>query len=231
MAPIEHHFLTADNATQALAESIAQCLSLAIHQRGRASLAVSGGRSPVPLFHRLAQCTLDWAAVRLTLVDERWVPPTSDASNERLVREHLLRGPAAAAQFVPLKTEATTPAEAVAERSAVIATLLPFDAVVLGLGEDGHTASLFPHAQHLSAALDPTRNELLCAVDPPNAPHPRLSLTLYALLQSGQLFLQKQGEAKSAVYARARSGADPLEVPFAAVLHHAADRLQVYCLD
>jgi len=217
--PAETHFPDADAASAWLAGEIAALLRQAIARRGVAALALSGGRSPVPLMQRLAAAGLDWPRVLLTLVDERWVDPASPDSNERLLREHLLIGPAAAARFVPLKSPAASPQAALAERGAAIGAMpLPFDAVVLGMGEDGHTASLFPGAAGLAAALDPGGTALLAAIDPPAAPHPRLSLTLAAILRARRIYLPIQGTAKRAVYARARAGASPLELPVAAVL-------------
>ena len=112
---------------------MAASLSTAITDRGRAQLAVSGGTTPKLFFRELAHQRIDWPRVTMTLVDERCVPVTDERSNARLVREHLLRLKAAAAKFVPLYRDHGN-AEA----------LGPFDAVVLGMGTDGHTASFFP---------------------------------------------------------------------------------------
>ncbi|MBL8485343.1 MAG: 6-phosphogluconolactonase [Rhodocyclaceae bacterium] len=201
---------------QQAARHVAALLAQAIARRGRASLAVSGGRSPVPLFEALSAEPVAWERVTVTLVDERWVAPDTADSNEGLVRRHLLTGRAAAASFVGLKTADATPAAAIAERSAALAPLLPFDVSILGMGEDGHTASLFPGAEGLAAALDPQGGALLCAIVPPHAAHARLGLTLRGIRASRQVVLCVGGAAKLAVLARAAAGA--MEYPLAAVL-------------
>ncbi|HMN14023.1 MAG TPA: 6-phosphogluconolactonase, partial [Bellilinea sp.] len=141
----------------------------------------------------------------------------------------LLQGKAAAALFVPLWNGAATPTEAIAERTTALAALpRPIDALVLGMGEDGHTASLFPGAAGLAAALDPNSTALLAAIDPPAAPHPRLSLTLAALLDSRRIHLPIGGAAKQAVYRRARASGNSAQWPIAAVLRQARVPVRVY---
>jgi 6-phosphogluconolactonase len=229
MAVQERQFSSSSDAAQALADAIAQALTAALDARGRASLVVSGGRSPIGFFHCLRDAALDWSRVWITLADERWVPDTDPDSNAGLVKQHLLQGAAAAAHFVPLWNGAATPAAAITERSAALALLpRPFDAVVLGMGEDGHTASLFPGAAGLADALNPAGPALLAAVDPPAAPHPRLSLTLAALLGSRHIHLPLPGAAKRAVFARALANCDPLRLPVAAVLCQSAVPVTAY---
>jgi 6-phosphogluconolactonase len=232
-APQELRFADAAAAAAALAEDVAAMLQAGIAARGRASLALSGGTSPVPFLHALSALPLPWAQVGVTLVDERWVPPSSEDSNEGLLRKHLLRGAAAAAQFVPLKTAAADPAQAVAERGSALGALAhPFDALVLGMGEDGHTASLFPGAEGVDAALDPQGAAHLVAVTPPAAAHRRLSFTLAAILDARQVYLQIQGAGKMEVYRRALSGADLAVLPpIARVLRNGVTPVRVYLVD
>lgn len=225
----EHDAGDAEALAATVAARVAELLRAAIAARGSARLALSGGRSPVAMFTRLAQAELDWSQVGITLVDERWVPTDHADSNERLLRDHLLVGPVAQARFVGLKTAAATAADALIERERCLrAQLLPFDVVVLGMGEDGHTASLFPGAAGLAAALAANGEAVLAAIDPPAAPHARISLTLAALLASRQLLLPIAGAAKHAVYRRACAGAAPLELPIAAVLQQARVPVDVY---
>ena len=232
MAVEERAFATPSAAAQALAETVTLDLVDALDARPRASLVVSGGRSPIALFEALRDAALDWARVSITLADERWVPPEHADSNARLVAEHLLQGAAAAARFVPLWNGAPTPADALAERSAAIAALpRPFDSVVLGMGEDGHTASLFPGAAGLAAAIDPQGEALLAGIDPLTAPHPRLSLTLGALLHSRRIHLPLAGAAKHAIYRRARVSGDSTQWPIAAVLCQQQVPVRVYLAD
>jgi len=207
------------SAARALADAVAADLAAAIEAGRPASLVVSGGRSPVPFFEALAARTLPWRAVSVTLADERWVDPASADSNEALVRAHLLRGPATAARWVALKgPEATARDGLEGAAKRVLALSRPFDVTVLGMGEDGHVASLFPGATGLERALDPAASPLLAAIDPPAAPHPRISLTLAALLSSRRIVVLISGDRKRAVIERAAAGGDPHDLPIAAVL-------------
>lgn len=210
-------YASASAAAEACAAGITRCLTEALDTRGRASLVGTGGRSPGPVYDRLCAAPLDWARVIVTLSDERCVPPTSPDSNEKLVRERLLTGPAAKAHFLPLD-DAAAPA---------LAALLPFDAVLLGMGEDGHVASLIPGAATLPQGMDLHSGRLL--VDIPagvgSPPLARISLTLPALLQARAIFLLIAGEAKREVIARADAGAD---LPVRAIL--AQDRTPVRVL-
>lgn len=225
----ERVFATPTQAAQALSDAVAAALAAALQMRGRASLVVSGGRSPIELFHRLQAAPLDWSQVWITLADERWVPSSDPDSNAALVSQHLLQGSAAVARFVPLWNAAPTPAHALTDRTAALAELpRPFDAVVLGMGEDGHTASLFPCAGGVEAALDPQGSALLAAINPPAAPHQRLSLTAAALLDSRHIHLPLVGATKRSVYAQALTDCDPLHLPVATVLCQSAVPVTVY---
>ncbi|WP_024301002.1 6-phosphogluconolactonase [Pseudogulbenkiania sp. MAI-1] len=217
-------FDTPADAAAALAEAVSAALATAIRERGEAVLAVSGGRSPVAFLQRLAQSDLDWARLTVTLVDERLVPEEHADSNAALVREHLLTGAAAAARFLPL---AIVPADAAASLAAARAAYRQPDVTVLGMGDDGHTASLFPAAAELAAGLALPSAERLITVTPPAAPHQRLSMTLAALLASGRLFLAIQGPAKRRVFEQARQAVDDA-LPISHVLHHTEVPLDVY---
>jgi len=221
-----HH--AADPALLALdvADHVATLLRQGVAERGRALLIVSGGSTPVPFFQALARCALDWSAVTITLADERWVPPDHPDSNEALVRAHLLRANAAAAHFVPLYNGAATPAEGVPELEATLAALpWPADALVLGMGADGHTASLFPDAPELPYALldaAPARCLAVAAPTPPNVPVPRVSLTRRALLDTRQLIVHLTGEDKLELLHQALLPGDVAEYPIRAVLQQHA---------
>lgn len=187
----------------ALAEAIVQSLREGIYQRGAASLVVSGGRTPRGLFARLAAAPLAWDRVTITLADERWVPEDHPDSNGRSVREALLRDNAAQARFVPLYRDTAEPWSALAASAAALAALpRPFDAVVLGMGEDGHTASLFPATDTAPAPSDAATADLI-GVRPTRAPHDRISLTPPALLDTRLLALHFTGAAKWSVLCEA----------------------------
>jgi 6-phosphogluconolactonase len=213
----------------AVANHVAELLRQAVALRGHATLAVSGGRNPATMLRALQQLTVPWERVTVTLVDERWVASDSADSNERLVRDNLLVGAAAAARFVAFKTNAATPAAAVIERSKAIEALpLPFDVVILGMGDDGHTASLFPAATGLAAALDADAGPLLAAIVPPVAAHARLTLTLRGILSSRRIVLPISGEIKRSVLARAAKGASVTDLPIAAVLNQRRVPVDIY---
>lgn len=219
-------FATPHDLADALAEGIATRLRDALVSRGGASLVVSGGRTPEALFTRLAAMPLDWSAVTVTLADERWVPPTDTASNEALVRRSLLTGPAAQARFVGLYTGHASPeAGEDACNTRVGALSRPFDVVLLGMGEDGHTASLFPGSCGLAAALSPSPCQAVQAVRAPGLGHPRMTLTLPTLLDSRSVLLVITGAGKLRTLDQAEAGG-PVEVmPVRALLRQ--DRVLV----
>lgn len=191
---------TLDTLADAAARAIEDQLASALRTQGRASLVATGGRSPGPVFDRLSQSSaLDWSRVVITLTDERCVPEDDDASNARAVRERLLRGQASKAHFLPLWPEPT---------AAALASIQPFDAVMLGMGEDGHIASLIPGDPDLELGL--TSGELLRPVPAGlgKPPVPRITLTLSALLNARSAFLLLAGEAKRGVIERALGGED-----------------------
>jgi len=207
-------FASGDGLADAAAQAIEQQLSEGLSDRGRASLVGTGGRSPGPVYDRLSRADLDWAHVAVTLSDERQVDADSPNSNARLLRERLFVGPAAAAQFLPL-TDYAEPA---------LKKLMPFDAVMLGMGEDGHIASLIPGSPVMALAMDPD-GPLVTAESPQgfgSPPLARITLTLSALLQSRAIFLLIAGEAKRQVIAQALAGAD---LPVRAILRQ--DRVPV----
>ena len=185
----------------AAAEAIAETLAEALRQRGQACLVATGGRAPGPIYDRLARNGLDWGRVSVTLSDDRCVDVGTPDSNVRLIRDRLLQGPAAAARFLPL-----WPPEP--EALETIARLMPFDAVMLGMGEDGHIASLIPGDPGLLDGLttdDLTRDVPGGLGNPPIA---RVTLTLRTILNARAIFLLIAGDAKREVIRRARAGED-----------------------
>lgn len=225
----EHRFPESLALAHALSGEIKVDLEEAIAARGVASLVVSGGRTPLRLFEQLRAEKLDWSKVWVTLADERWVDTTAEASNERLVRETLLTGQAAAAHFVGLKNPAPTP-EAGADWATRALTRVPhpFDVVVLGMGEDGHTASLFPGSLALARGLDAAAAPACIAVNALAAPHARVSLNLAALLDARRVILHIEGESKWQLYQRARMPGAAAELPVRAILHQKEAPVDVY---
>lgn len=215
----EHRFPDSLALAHALSGEVKVDLEEAIAARGVASLVVSGGRTPIQLFQQLRAERLDWSKIWVTLADERWVDTTSDASNERLVREHLLVDAASAAHFVGLKNPAPTP-EAGADWAtrAIKRVPRPYDLVMLGMGEDGHTASLFPGSLALARGLDMSAPAGCIAVNALTAPHARISLNLRALLDARRIVLHIEGAAKWQVYQRARAPGPAAELPVRAIL-------------
>ena len=213
--------------TAALAQHVARHLKRDLAHQERVTLVVSGGQSPVPLFQTLSAQPLNWSRVAVTLADERWVPPDHAASNEALVRTHLLKGRAAAAQLVPLWTGDATPEAAVPVVSAALAALpSPFSEVLLGMGEDGHIASLFPGSVELADGLSTKAPAL--AVHPPQAPHARLSLSLHALLNSRDVVLMISGPEKRAILERALEDGPIEELPVRAILRQTAVSVSIF---
>lgn len=229
--PHEYSFDDRQAMAEAMADDIADLLRAAIDDRGRASLAVSGGSTPGAMFRCLSEQRLGWDRVTVTLVDERWVPPDADDSNERLVRTALLQGPAAAARFVGLKNPAATPEDGLAETERALREVpRPFDVMVLGMGDDGHTASLFPGAAELGAALSPpaTAPAPACASVRPPSLQPRMTLTLPAILDSRHILLLLAGRNKWDIYKRALAGTDATAMPIRAVFARTTAPLEVY---
>jgi 6-phosphogluconolactonase len=216
MNPLAQVHRHADMASLAegLAAETARLLADALTLRRRASLVVPGGRTPAAWFQRLRDADLDWARVDVTLSDERWVDPLEAASNESLVRRELLQGRAASARFTGLKTPAATAADGAAGTWRQLETIArPFDLVALGMGEDGHFASLFPDDPASSAGLSPAQAPGCVAVLAPAEPRERLSMNLCALLQCRRLALLVTGDRKWMLLEQQLEGsASPLPV-------------------
>ncbi len=221
-------FADLETLSRELAVQLASALRTAIAARGLASLVVSGGRSPVRLFELLRTQPLEWARVCVALADERWVSPQDDASNERLVRDVLLKDQAAAARFHGLKNGAPTPdLGAVSAWETFARVPRPFDAVVLGMGDDGHTASLFPRSPNLPNALNMAASAGCVGMWSPAAPHSRMSLNLSALLDARRVVVLIAGESKWHTYTAACAPGPVEDMPVRAVLRQARTPVDV----
>jgi 6-phosphogluconolactonase len=212
-----------------LAEQIGELLTKGITDNGRASLAVSGGSTPVELFERLAGLDIPWQDVVITLVDERWVEPTEDDSNEHLVRNHLLKDKALAATFIGMKNSAATASAGEKECEQKLHEVSrPFDMLILGMGGDGHTASLFPGAEKLSLATDMESGRTCMGIAPLTAPHERMTLTLPAILDSRHIFLHITGREKHDVLQEALTEGPTVEMPIRFILRQQTTPVSVF---
>lgn len=222
----------ADKATLAkdLAASVADRIRTAIAERGSAAIAVSGGSTPGKFFSALGKTRdIDWDKVIVTLVDERWVDETSDRSNALLVNEKMLQGPAAVARFFPLYSGGDEPSiDAIARTNALLGELpVPFAAVILGMGNDGHTASFFPGGDTLDEALQGPGPAI--AIRAPGAGEPRITFTLPRLLQTDALYLHIEGDEKAAVLDKALGDGPVEDMPVRAVLRANAPVTVYWC--
>lgn len=221
MNEMRRDFDSRDVMADQLADAVSKKLTEAVEERGRASLSVGGGRFPKPFFRKLAQRQVPWAKVTVVLGDERWVSPDDEASNEKLVRENLLQGPAAAAKFVGLKTAHNEAELGLSEIESRLRELPPFiDVIVVGMGEDGHTASLFPSASEseLAQALNPANAEQAALMHPTVSDVPRITLTLPRLKASRWLVVAAPGAGKLKTFEAAMQGDDILSMPVRALL-------------
>ena len=226
MKPARRDFRDKDQLAEALAEAVATDLKAGVKARGAASLAVSGGSTPARFFRALsARADVPWDKVTVTLVDERWVDEASDRSNGRLVKANLLTGRAAAANFVPLYQGGTEP-DAYATGLAQRRVPAPLDVAILGMGNDGHTASFFPGGDTLDQAL--TGEGPVVAIRAPGAGEPRVTLTLKVLLASRALYLHIEGNEKVETLAKAEAAGPIEDMPVRAILRQTQTPLTIY---
>jgi 6-phosphogluconolactonase len=202
----ERLFESRGSLSSALATDVANALQHHVRAKGSSCLAVSGGTTPKLFFETLSRFDIPWSRITVTLVDERQVPETNPRSNAKLVRENLLQNSAAGAEFVPLFENPD------AEN---IGTL---DVVVLGMGNDGHTASFFPGGDNLSEALNPKTGKRIVEMSAPAADEPRLTFTLPALLDASLLCLHIEGQEKRDVLNQALAEGPVEAMPVRAVL-------------
>lgn len=222
-------FSSKERLAEALADAVAEDLNRGLDERGTASLAVSGGSTPALFLETLSRHDdIDWENVVITLVDERWVDEASERSNARLVRDKLLTGPASEARFIPLYAGGEVPGvDALARVDAVLTEVpRPFDAVILGMGNDGHTASFFPDADTLGEALSGAGP--VVAVSAPGADEPRITLTLPVLLDTRSLYLHIEGEEKAQTLDRALETGPVETMPVRAVLAQGEKTVSLY---
>ncbi len=209
-------------------------LDQALTNKGSASFMVSGGSTPAPLYQALSHADLDWSNIHIALVDERWVDKAHEASNEALIKRSLLINNAAIAPFTGMKTAAETAQQGCTETECLYQKLpKPFTISIVGMGNDGHTASLFPHAQGLSDALSEDNTQLTATITArqsevtgPNTE--RLTLTLNGLLHSKRLIILLTGEEKLAVFQKAIANGPVEDMPVRAILSQNKVPVELY---
>jgi len=211
---------TASKMMQSLSVQIASQLSASIELRGRACLAVPGGSTPGPLFDLLSEAQLDWANVTVMLTDERWVPTDSARSNTGLIKNRLLVNAARAAQYIALYAEGLDHVLGARTLSKQVAPNLPIDVVVLGMGADMHTASLFPGAPELSFAQNELADAVMPMVPVGSDLEPRVTLSARVLEMARQTHVLILGDEKKAALAQAQT-LSPVEAPIAQFLPNA----------
>lgn len=218
------HLHTFDSATanaQALAQAVADDLRAILAKQERATLAVSGGKSPIAFFNELNQKDIDWSRINITLVDERIVPTHHADSNTQLVRQHLLQNQAQNAKWLPMIADDADENQLKNINQVIEFSLQNYqqpDIVILGMGGDGHTASLFPKAPQFQDGIRADYPQPLLHTTPVTAPHERISMTLKAISQSSSVYLAIAGAEKRAVYDIATQGENP-EFPISYVLN------------
>lgn len=210
---MENIFKTRREASVAAANRMADALSRRLVGQSEASLVISGGSTPADCLVELSSAPLDWQRVHILLSDERWVPGDDPSSNETMVRKTLLQNRAAHAHMLPVFDQSAS----AAARCETLATELrdspiPFAAALIGMGEDGHFASLFPDYDNLEAGLDVNNPELCLPVTTAASPHPRITLTLAAISRSDEIILLFFGDAKREIFEQAKKSPDAFPV-------------------
>jgi 6-phosphogluconolactonase len=226
-----------EDRNQLFTELSKACLNHLQHSliaNGITSLLVSGGSTPAPLYEVLSKTNLDWERIHVALVDERWVDDNHQASNEALIRRSLLINNALKAPFTGMKNSAPSAKQGQAETESAYQKLpKPFSVTLLGMGSDGHTASLFPHAEGLEAALDEKNTQLTAAIiakqtEVTGANTERLTLTITGLLHSERLILLITGDEKLAVLRQAMSDGPVEDMPIRALLRQTKVPFELY---
>jgi len=219
-------FESSEEVATALAKDVSQHLASAIDARGKASLALSGGTTPRRFLTILGSIALDWRSVIVTLIDERWVPPDHPRSNAHLLQETLFKGNATDSTFIPLyepgiDLDAALP---LATNHLTEGGVLPCDVAVLGMGDDGHTASVFPHT-----TLDIGPERRLAISRPVTVDDPRITLTFESILSARHIFLHVEGSRKIATLEQAMEGTDVHDMPVRAILNQDKTPVTIYC--
>lgn len=215
-----------------VARTIEAVINAAIASRGQAAIALSGGTTPRPAYAKLAEANCDWSKVTIALVDERWVAADDPRSNQCMLQETLLKG-ASAARFVPLYSASDSDPYAGAPKADIAMQSIdrPFDLVLLGLGSDGHTASLFPGGDTLVEGLNMSSGKQVIAMTAPGADEARVTMTLPAILDAKRIILAFTGPAKVRAYDDALKDGPVEAMPIRAVLHQTQVPVDVFYVE
>ena len=226
--PLISTFSSSDDLVDSLSEHIATALERAITERGVATLVVSGGSTPVPLFRALSQKTINWQAVTITLADERCVDENDAQSNAKLVKENLMQAQAATATFVPLVGTVPVDEDQLGELNHALLSLPRYDIVLLGMGGDGHTASIFPEASNRDACLESDSTQAAMLVDPVTVTPLRITQTADRLCNTRQLILHTVGEDKRALLGEILAKPDAKQWPISHFLENSQKPVNIY---
>jgi len=227
LSPKIKYFDTNDQLIQVLCERITQSLQEGIQQNGRASLVVSGGSTPKTLFALLSIQELEWGKITITIADERCVPQQDVASNARLIRENLLLNKARMANFIPLYLDEQSPNQAAIDASKKLNEIEIYDALILGMGTDGHTASLFPEASNLQDALQDNAPNCL-AIEPVTNPITRITQSKQKLLQSKFIAFHLVGKDKIDILNSVLSDENKKQYPSSHFIHQNTLPVDIY---
>ena len=217
-----------DQIENELTEKVSQLLSFEIEKTGSASLLVSGGSTPKNLFLKLSQAEILWDKVQISLVDERYLPDGDPNQNGTIVKELLLQNKAKTAEFFPFVLADTVEENAALLRMTTDSIKQPFTVVILGVGNDGHTASIFPDSKELDEALDPKNKEKIMITHSENLPYTRFTFTAIALLNSKQIFIHGYGNEKKSILQSAADQETALPYPIAYFINQENTPVEIY---
>lgn len=223
------NILSREELEKDLADSISETLRAEIEANGSATLLVSGGSTPKGLFLELSKRELDWSRVSVLPVDERFLDDAHADQNGNLIKQNLLINKAAQAQFIPLVLDSEDEGRNLElARHSIQELNQPYTVVILGMGADGHTASLFPDCPELESGMDLGSNDILLSTHPSIAPYARISFSRAAILSSKRLILHLYGQEKKDILQAAQEGLDWKQYPIAGFIQSDDPKLELY---
>lgn len=221
-------FSLQSDLVDSLSKSIAKRLLVAIEENNKAVLLVSGGSTPKSLFKSLSNTKLPWEKVTISLCDERIVSLDHKDSNSNLLKEYLLKNYASNANFKPLYNGSIDLSEAIKYSNKLMESFETIDVLILGMGEDAHTASLFPNNEKLEEAYDLKNIDSTLLVSPKSAPYDRISLTLATILRAKNIYVHFEGDKKKDIFEKAIESKDIYRYPISSIFDQSHENIQVY---